>query len=233
MILSALAFILIALPAQAQEENEANDYRRSSLYSVMVNHTDQKYAEEIKDAFLDMEVPDKYNDHNLSVKVLDMEKKLKGARSDQESQIITDFLNTNKVASRLVAKWFNRDAFAGQCDGELVKERGMYNASEFDKEMAARSQRAKALLEDAGEDLIGNTFVLVNDIRYVDKSQKAKGFATVLRAIGQVAGAVTGVNVSDLTDHLGDTLESIKGFKVRLNTFLSQLVWDEETSANF
>ena len=159
MILSALAFILIALPAQAQEENEANDYRRSSLYSVMVNHTDQKYAEEIKDAFLDMEVPDKYNDHNLSVKVLDMEKKLKGARSDQESQIITDFLNTNKVASRLVAKWFNRDAFTGQCDVELVKERGMYNASEFDKEMAARSQRAKALLEDAGEELIGNTFV--------------------------------------------------------------------------
>ena len=233
MILSALAFILIAMPAQAQEENEANDYRRSSLYSVMVNHTDQKYAEEIKDAFLDMEVPDKYNDHNLSVKVLDMEKKLKGARSDQESQIITDFLNTNKVASRLVAKWFNRDAFTGQCDVELVKERGMYNASEFDKEMAARSQRARALLEDAGEDLIGNTFVLVNDIRYVDKSQKAKGFATVLRAIGQVAGAVTGVNVSDLTDNLGDMLESIKGFKVRINTFLYQLVWDEETSANF
>jgi len=233
MILSALAFILIALPAQAQEENEANDYRRSSLYSVMVNHTDQKYAEEIKDAFLDMEVPDKYNDHNLSVKVLDMEKKLKGARSDQESQIITDFLNTNKVASRLVAKWFNRDAFTGQCDVELVKERGMYNASEFDKEMAARSQRARALLEDAGEELIGNTFVLVNDIRYVDKAQKAKGFATALRAIGQVAGAFTGVNVSDLTDNLGDMLESIKGFKVRINTFLYQLVWDEETSANF
>ncbi|MBQ8969332.1 MAG: hypothetical protein IJ064_06350 [Bacteroidaceae bacterium] len=220
------------LAIQAQQETSA-DYRRSSLYSVMVNHTDQKFADEIKTAFLDMEIPDKYNDHDLSVKVLDMDKKLKGAKSDRENAIITDFLNNNNVGSRLVAKWFNRDAFTGQCDVELVKERGLYNASEFDKAMADRSQRARALLEDAGEDLIGNTFVLVNDIRYIDKSKKSKGFATALRVLGQVAGAATGVNVSDLTDNLGDMIETIKGFKVGINTFLYQLVWDEATSATF
>ena len=233
IICSVVAGCFIASTAFAQEEGKEIDYRRSSIYSVMVSHTDQNYADEIKQAFLDMEVPDKYNDHNLSVKVIDMDKKLKGARSDQENQIITNVLNQNNIGSRLVGKWFNRDAYTGQCDVELVKERGLYNASEFDKAIAARSQRARALLEDAGEELIGNTFVLVNDIRYIDKAQKAKGFATALRIIGQVAGAATGVNTSNLTDNLGDMIESIKGFKVKINTFLYQLEWDEATSANF
>ena len=229
-IFLALA-VSIAMVGQAQETSV--DYRRSSLYSVLINHTDQKFAEEIKEAFLDMEIPDKYNDHDLSVKILDMDKKLKGAKSDRENAAITDFLNNNNIGSRLVGKWFNRDGFTGQCDVELVKERGLYNASEFDKAMAARSQRAKALLEDAGEELIGNTFVLVNDIRYIDKSKKSKGFATALRVLGSVAGAVTGTNIDNLTDNLGDMLESIKGFKVSINTFLYQLVWDEPTSAIF
>ena len=232
-ILLAVAFGLIASTANAQEDNKATDYRRSSLYSVLVNHTEQKYADEIKEAFMDMEVPDKYNDHNLSVKVIDMEKKLKGAGSDQENKAITDFLNNNNIASRLVAKWFNRDAFTGQCDVELVKERGLYNASEFDKEMAARSQRAQALLEDAGEDLIGNTFVLVNDIRYIDKSQKSKVAAGFLKGFGAALGAFAGVNMNNTFDNLANMIESIKGFKVKINTFLYQLVWDEASAANF
>jgi len=225
IICSVVACCFVASTAYAQEKGKEMDYRRSSIYSVMINHTDQNYAKEIKGAFLEMEVPDKYNDHNLSVKVLDMEKRLKGAGSEQENQIITDFLNKNNIGSRLVGKWFNRDSYTGQCDVELVKERGLYNASEFDKAMAARSQRARALLEDAGEDLIGNTFVLVNDIRYIDKSKKSKGFATAIR----VLGSLTGSN----TDGLADMVESIKGFKVKINTFLYQLVWDEETSATF
>ncbi len=222
-----VAFCGLSISAFSQKASEDvnMDYRRSSLYSVLVNHTDQKYAKEIKDAFLDIEIPDKYNDHDLSVKVLDMEKKLKGAGSDNENQAITDFLNQNGIGSRLVAKWFNRDGATGQCDVELVKERGLYNASEFDRAMAARSQRARALLEDAGEELIGNTFVLVNDIRYIDKEKKSKAVGGVLRAFGAVAG----INLSSFAN----MVESIKGFKVKINTFLYQLVWDEPSASTF
>jgi len=232
IICSVVALCFVASTANAQGEDKEMDYRRSSIYSVMINHTDQKFSDEIKTAFIDMELPDKYNDHNLSVKILDMDKKLKGAKSDEENQIITDFLNNNNIGSRLVAKWFNRDAFTGQCDVELVKERGLYNASEFDKAIAARSERARALLEDAGEDLIGNTFVLVNDIRYVDKSQKSAVAGGILRGLGSL-GSAFGVNLNSTMDHLANMIESIKGFKVQINTFLYQLVWDEPTSATF
>lgn len=226
--------ILIAASIQRviAQETEAQ-YRRSSIYSVLVNHTDQQYASEIKEAFLQIPVPDKFNDHNLSVKVLNMDKKLAGAGKEKENEEITHFLQDNNVASRLVARWFNRDYFTGECNMELVKERGLYNATEFDKQLANRSARGVAMLQDAGEDLIGNTFVIVNDIRYVDKNKGAKVAGGLLKALGTIAAVYTGTNLDDLTDNLGDMIESIKGFKVKINTFLYRLDWTDEQATLF
>lgn len=221
----------MAICVNAQESNA--NYRRSSIYSVLVNHTNQQFAGEIKEAFLQIPVPDKFNDHNLSVKVLNIDSKLSGANSEKENPVITEFLQENKVASRLVGRWFNRDYFTGQCNMELVKERGLYNASEFDKQLATRSARGMAMLQDAGEELIGNTFVLVNDIRYIDKNKGAKTAGTLLKVFGGIAAAYTGVNIDDLTDNIGDVVETIKGFKVKINTFLYKLEWTDEIAALF
>lgn len=224
-------FVVFTVGSYAQEP--VSDYRRSSIYSILVNHTDQQFASEIKEAFLQIPVPDKFNDHNLSVKVLNMDKKLSGASSQKENPAITEFLQNNKVASRLVGRWFNRDLSTGQCDMELVKERGLYNATEFDKQLATRSARGVAMLQDAGEDLIGNTFVLVNDIRYVDKNKTAKTASSILKVLGTVAAIATNTNIDDLTDALGDMVETLKGFKVKINTFLYRLEWTDEQAALF
>lgn len=42
--------------------------------------------------------------------------------------------------------------------------------------------------------LIGNTFVLVNDIRYVDKGQKSKVVGGIFKVLGAAASIVTGSN---------------------------------------
>lgn len=231
IIISLLACSVLGV--SAQDTNEENQYRRSSIYSVLVNHTEQQFASEIKEAFLQIPVPDKFNDHNLSVKVLTLDKKLSGARSEKENPVITEFLQNNKVASRLVARWFDRDCYTGKCDMELVKERGLYNATEFDKQLALRSARGMAMLQDAGEDLIGNTYVLVNDIRYVDKNQRAKTASSILKGLGSIAGAFAGVNIDNLTDQIGDMVETIKGFSVRINTFLYKLDWSQEQANLF
>lgn len=233
-----LAVMMIAAAttsiAKDNDNNGELKYRRSSLYSVMVNHTDQKFASEIREAFAQMPVPDKYNDHDLSVKVLNLDKKLKDASSDKENQDITSFLNNNNVGSRLVAKWFDRDYFTGNCDMELIKERGLYNASKFDMMMAEKSERSKALIMDAGEDLIGNTFVLVNDIRYIDKSKGSKAVGGFLKILGAVAAAYTGNdNFSDLGNNLGDIAETFKGFSVKINTFLYKLDWNDDVAMTF
>lgn len=215
-------------------DDDIMNYRRSSLYSLMVNHTDQQFASEIKEAFLQIPIPDKFNNHDLSVKVLNLDKKLEGANSNKENPVITEFLNNNKVASRLVARWFNRDSYTGNCDMETVKERGLYNATEFDKQLARHSARGMAMLQDAGEDLIGNTFVVVNDIRYIDKSKGSKVVGSIFKVLGQVAAAYTGSDsFKDLGDNLGDIAESLKGFSVKINTFLYRLDWNPEQAKLF
>lgn len=230
--LTAICLITSTVAFAQNTENEPK-YRRSSLYSLMINHTDQKFASEIRNSFLNIPIPDKYNDHDLSVKVVDINTKLKNASSNKENADITAFLNDNQIASRMVAKWFNRDKYTGACDMELVKERGLYNANEFDKQMAARSARGTSMLQDAGEDLIGNTFVLVNDISYVDKAKKGMIFGGIIKALGSVAQAYTGVNVSSATNLIGDIAESIRGFSVKINTFLYKLSWNDEIANNF
>ena len=210
-----LVILGISTSAAAKDlEKDDIEYRRSSLYSLLVTHTEQKFSPEITEEYLKLPVPDKYNDMNLSR--------------------IADFLEREQVASRLVAKWFNRDILTGRCDMDLVKERGLYDASEFDKELAARSARGTAMLEDAGEDLIGNTFVLVNEINYIDKGKRSRNWGMALQMLGAVAGAATGIDaVTDLGESLNDMVSTIKGFRVKINTRLYQLVWDEEVANDF
>lgn len=237
------AIILLLLSAALSSTAQDRDrYRRSSIYSILINHTDQRFSEDIRQAFLKIPVPDKYNDHNLSVKVVTLDKKLSGASSDKENEHITEFLDSNQIASRLVGRWFNRDIYTGECNMDLVKERGLYDATEFDKEIAARSVRGTALLEDAGEDLIGNTFVLVNDIRYVDKSKATMWVGIGLAILGAGAGAALAANgasfsqlnsFNQATQNLATTIQNIKGFKVKINTFLYRLVWDDEVASAF
>lgn len=228
-----ISIFAISLGTAFAQESEPT-YRRSSIYSLMINHTDQQFANDIKEAFLQIPVPDKFNDHNLSVKVVNMMSKLEGAKKEEENPVITDFLQRNKVASRLVGRWFNRDGFTGQCDMELVKERGLYNATEFDKQLATRSARGMAMLQDAGEELIGNTFVLVNDIRYVDKSKASKAVGGFFKILGAAASIVTGSNsYSNLGNNLGNIAESYKGFAVKINTFLYKLEWNDEQAGIF
>ena len=240
-----ITFLFLWQPATAQDETK---YRRSSIYSLMIKHDQQKFADDISKVFLEMPVPDKYNDHDLSVKVISVsDKKLKDKAG------ITDFLNRNQIASRLVGRWFDRDVLSGQCDMQLVKERGLYNANEFDLELANRSQRGIALLEDAGEDLIGNTFVLVNDIRYIDRSKGSATIGIILKIIGALGQGMHDAqekknsnnrnarynkntnqkSIQESFNDLAELAESYKGFKVKIHSYLYRLVWDDDIASTF
>lgn len=246
LLLFALTTVNMAFAADLDSEDMK--YRRSSIYSILVTHSEQKFSKEITEEFLKIPTPDKYNDMNLSVRVLSLNSGVKSPYSiytlsgvsepagtvDASEMMVSKFLEFNMIGSRLVAKWFNRDFYTGQCDMELVKQRGLYNASEFDKELAARSTRGLAMLEDAGEELIGNTFVLVNEIKYIDKSERSKNWGTALALVGSIASAATGIDyLEDAGVLTGAMVSTIKGFRVKIKTYLYQLVWDEETSSTF
>lgn len=73
---SLLTIIMLGVAtfAMAQSAKQETAYRRSSLYSIML--PDEKLSGEeldlVKDAFLKNAFPDKYNEHNLDERVLDL-----------------------------------------------------------------------------------------------------------------------------------------------------------------
>lgn len=223
-----LLTIAMAAVVNAQQLQDEFSYRRSSLYSILVCHSEDKFHKEITDEFLKVPIPDKYNDFDLNVKVVNV------SRKDKYTDAITDFVDRNNIGSRLVARWFNRNILTGECDMELVKLRGLYDASAFDYELASRTPRGLAMLQDAGEDLIANTFLLVNEITYIDKAEGAKTAATVLSILGGVVGAATGMDyVSDLGNTAASMVATIKGFRVKIHSRLYQLDWNDAIANEF
>ncbi|MDR1542805.1 MAG: hypothetical protein LBS50_00045 [Prevotellaceae bacterium] len=224
-IIIALIFSVISSNINAQQEEIK--YRRSSLYSVLISHPFQKFHEEIDSVFLKIPIPEKYNNHDLSVKIVSSDQK----RQEKE-EIIKQFIDRNQIARRLVARWFERDPELGYFFLDLIKDRGLYDATVTDVNIAKMSARGIAQLEDAGEELIGNTFMLVNDIKYIDKSEGAAAGGTALRIFGAILGAATGSDaLSNVTDLAASIVESIKGFKVTVTSYLYQLEWNEEVAA--
>lgn len=220
-------------------------YRRGSIYSMMIGHRSLAYEQEIENAFDEMPVPDKYNDHGLGKKVFyTTEEKLKqkgidghegfvvnGSSKREDMNDFDFFLQRQHIASRLVAKWFQRKKGDGICNMELVQERGYNNASEVDKRIAALSVRKDALLMDAGEELIGSTFVLINDIRYIDKSRGSSVIGGAISAVLKGSSLLQGNSNALEQKDLGDLIASYKGFNVKIKTYLYQLVWDDDISS--
>lgn len=226
----SIVLLGIAFSAFAQQADKENRYRRLSLCNILVKHDNEKFADEIEGQFLKIPVSEQYNDHNLSVRVVNVDEKLKGDAD------ITAFVRRNDLGSRLVGKWFNRNMLTGKCDMDLVKARGLYDASAFDHELASRSPRGIAMLEDAGEDLIGNTYLLMHEITYVDKAKRSKMWGAIGGALMGAAMAYAGgssQDVSNIMKNTSDIISSYKGFSVKINSRLYRLVWNPEISGEF
>lgn len=212
-----------------QEEIEAManaPYRRSSLYSFLVSHPHLKMDEEIVTAFMAIETPDKYNNHDLSVKCVTT-----ASKKDDVRKEVDKFLKNNNVAKRLVSKWFMRDKEFGWNSPDLILERGQYDVSATDIEAAAQTKTGIATLGDRGFELIDNTFVIANDITYVDHEKNAQIAKDVLSGVGALFAIVSGQEDNLITSlaTVGAVIsDMIAGFTVKVTSYLYQLDWSEE-----
>jgi len=210
---------------------------RSSLYSVLIAHPSAPYGQEIKTAFYSIPMPDKFNDHNLNVREFDssMKKMKKAGKQKTQANIAdaTDFINNSGIPRALVAKWFNRNPEDGSFNVELVQERGFYDASQADIAASQLQERGLSILGDAGEDLIGKTFMTVNDITFIDKGQGSATAATTINLLGGIAGAFLGSDVSNMAKVVAAGVNEIDGFEVNITTYLYRLIWNEDIAAQF
>lgn len=138
-------------------KNSNLKYRRSSLYTLMLYDSIDKYNFYYRNSFGKAQIPHKFNSHNIGPFLIPIREP-----NVDRSKKIEGYLNDNDVAKQLVARWFNRN-MNGVFNMDLVAKRGEYNASDLDIKKALNSIRGKALLKDAGEELIGNTFIIIYD----------------------------------------------------------------------
>lgn len=243
-------FVLLGLQAHAQtpEGQTVAKYRRSSLYTLMVDSPGLPYAEEIKKNFGNSPIPDKFNDHNLTNRVvnnwpsdanMNINMLIDGAAAggspfgalEGQNKLFQEELAG--IAKQLVAKWFNRSTKGG-FNMELIKQRGSYDASAMDVATAKASKRGLDVLADAGEELIGKTFVLINEFKYVSKeevAEKASSWLSIAGALGDAAG-ISNASTYTTAAAAGATVAG-KGYVVKTTAHLYQLVWDEATANTF
>jgi hypothetical protein len=202
-------------------------YRRSSLYTLMINDKNREHYGRIRNSFGDIELSEKFNDHNVGPYLIP------GTEGEDQTLNINNFLAQNGIAKELVAKWFNRSA-DGTFNMDLVAERGSYDASELDVRVAQESKRGSALLADAGEELIKNTFIVVYDYKYSNKEESAKktgGWLSAISTVASYAGLDVVSSVADVANIAQTTMG--KGYFVKTTAYLYKLKWNEEIASRF
>ena len=214
------------------------EYRRSSLYSVLISHSSEVHGGVIDSIFMSIPLPDKFNNHDLTIKSFESTAEKAKRRSRDKDAVntkdINNFIVTNNIGKCMIAKWFNRDTTTGAFDMELIHERGYYDASQDKINQAATSLYGKDILADAGMDLIGKTFMIVNDITYSDTGEKTAKTTSWIKLAAAVASGVTGSSeIATLGNTAGDLVKEIDGFGVNITSNLYCLDWSEDKMNEF
>ena len=249
-LLSMLALIGVGMFAQ-----ELNTYRRNALTTMLVYHPEDEFGGEIYKAFDSLPIPDKYDDHSVGIRVIDNSTITGVQRNDtgyykatyghaltkeelrRNAQYTEELLNYNQMGKRMVAKWFGLQGDTPETmtfNTELIQTRGQYNATDVDVTLALQTTRGLATLSDAGEELLHNTYILVNDITYVTAEQEAAAAKATVSVIGSIFDAFTGGNSGrDLSNTVAKIADSFTGFKVKTHSYLYQLEWNDSIAAIF
>ena len=233
--------ILLACVVMAQAQ-ESLSYRRNSLSTVLVYHPEDEFGPEIYKAFDSLPIPDKYDDHTIEgARVIDNSTvhglrrdsgyynatyghQLTAAELQANARYTEQLLNDAQIGKKMVAKWFGFDGTSAEdatFNTELIQQRGQYNANDVDVALALQTTRGLATLSDAGEELLRNTFVLVNDITYITAEQEAQAAKVAMGVLGGLLDVFTGGSAGrDLASAAGKIADSFTGFKVKKHSYI-------------
>lgn len=226
--------VLLAMSCLNLSSQDVFRYHKSSIYSIMLKHENQEYCDELVACFNKIPIPEKFSNHNLSIRVFKagiLEESDTTNAANQKTHIDA-LLKKNAIGRRLVAKWFNQSK-SGTFNPNLLLERGFYNVSAEDITMLMKSYKTQdGILYDAGEELIGHTYVLVNDIRYGDKRSAKEKRMSVAIGIGTALSVIPFVGQGIMAG-AGILTNDYSGFNVTVTSYLYKLKWNKEVENGF
>lgn len=211
-------------------------YRRSSLHTILVESDKFPRKDTVINAYNKAPFPDKYNNHTVGLKSFDpaVYTTRDSTGKIEESKIketIEKYFQATKMANQMTAKWFSRQE-DGTFDMSLIAERGSYDASDMQVNIAKGSARGTASLADAGEELIANTFVVVSQLNFVSNEPIAAAIRVTAKAI---AGQMPNPLAKKLAETSADVIykKTKEGYSVWTTAYLYQLAWNDSIAAIF
>lgn len=134
-------------------------------------------------------------------------------------------INESKLANKLVASWFN--VKGDKIDFNLIAERGSYNASELDFQVASVSNNASKVISDAGKELIRNTFVTFTKLEFIENEPVAAFIRDAAKTEASTGGKPQ-LLVNAAHKAADKIYEKTKeGYSLWSKTWLYQLKWND------
>jgi len=141
-------------------------------------------------------------------------------------------LKDQKVANQMAAKWFNRTN-DGLFDVSLIAERGTYNASEMEANIAKGSATGSSVLMDAGLELIGNSFVVISKLSFVENEPVARAIRDAVIASAE-QNSKSELAKTLAIEGANKIYEKTKeGYSVWTTSYLYKLAWNDSIQAVF
>jgi len=208
-------------------------------YAEDLKKIDKKYGNELKTYRLQVE---EFKDQIADIKVGGVRSTIFTAMRDQKKDTkiiqpkIEKQLKEQRIAQQLVRKWFSSED-GKMFDMSTIQKRGLYDANMLDFNVAKSNVRGMAILADAGEELINNTFVAIIDLDFFSNKPIADRLRAAGKATAQAAGnaglfgSLIGATAQLSTNIAAAAIED--GYTVFSKTFLYKLKWNDEIAAEF
>jgi hypothetical protein len=146
---------------------------------------------------------------------------------------IEKFIKEKQLAKQVATTWFNRKN-DGTLDEKLIIERGMYSASESDKDAAsAGADDMQTLLFDI--DLIGNTFIVFNKLTFIKNEPAARLIMEVAKAAIEAKEKPMNPTMKEMAFKAIDKAYDLGkvGYTVLARSWLYKLDWSKEIAEDF
>lgn len=223
-------YSIFAIAQDNQKEMKETKYRRSSLHTILMESSGFPKKDQVINAYYSADFPDKYDNHNIGQKSFNPEKYTTDTVESKTPEVIEKYLKDEQIAKKLVAKWYNRQP-DGSVDGNLISERGAFNASFLDVKTAAASNMGKSLISAAGEELLSNTFVVVSKMKFVENEPIARVIRDgIILSLNNANELVRNIGVKAAEKIYEKTKE---GYSVWTTSYLYKLKWTPEIKAIF
>ena len=212
----------------------------SKKFAKALQDINKKIGSQIKDLRLQVEG---YKNQIEDIRYGNKRSTIFTAMKDQKKDIkiiqpkVENQLNQQQVAPQLVRQWFSSKD-GKMFDMSTIQQRGLYDASMLDVNLAKSTVRGMSMLEDAGEELLNNTFVTITNLNFFSN----KPIADMLRSIGKTVDNVASADPTGIAAIIGSIVKLSMdlaaagiedGYTVFSKTFLYKLKWNDEVSAEF